>query len=74
VAGFALLIEHLEEYGFPIELYGVRTLFAALVGQDVPEARVAAELAYQWIIDTGSYGYLELWKDGLPEQATEAAG
>ncbi len=74
VAGFALLIEHLEEYGFPIELYGVRTLFAALVGQDVPEAREAAELAYQWIIDTGSYGYLELWKDGLPEQATEAAG
>jgi len=74
VAAFGALIEHLEEYGFPIELYGVRTLFAALVGQDVPEAREAAELAYQWIIDTGSYGYLELWKAGLPEQATEAAG
>ena len=74
LAAFGALIEHLEEYGVPSGTSGARALFAYLVGQDVPQAREAAELAYQWIIDTGSYGYLELWKDGLPEQAAEAAG
>jgi len=74
VIAFAALVENVEEYGLPLEVNGHRVEFAALVGQDVPEAREAAERAYQWIIDTGSYGYLELWKDGLPEQAVEAAG
>ena len=74
VAQFLALEELLVETGFASFLNAARTLFATVVGQDVPEAREASERAYQWIVDTGSYGYLEAWKDGLPEQAAEAAG
>jgi hypothetical protein len=74
VAQFLALEELLVETGFASFLNAARTLFATVVGQDVPEAREAAERAYQWIVDTGSYGYLEAWKDGLPEQAAQAAG
>jgi hypothetical protein len=74
VAGFLALVDHLEEYGLPIEHHGTQVLFAALVGLDIPEAREAAEAAYEWILDSGSYGYLEAWKDGLPPHAVEATG
>lgn len=74
VAHFLALEELLVETGSGLSLNGARVLFAAVVGQDVAEARDAAERAYQWIVDTGSYGYLEAWKEGLPSQAAEAAG
>jgi class 3 adenylate cyclase len=74
VTRFTALIAHLQEYELDSEINHARVLFAYLVGQDVPEAKEAAELSYQWIMDTGSYGYLEAWKEGLPAQAAEAAG
>ena len=72
VANFLALEELLVETGFASFLNEARALFATVVGQDVPEAREAAERAHQWILDTGSYGFLEAWKEGLPEQASEA--
>jgi tetratricopeptide (TPR) repeat protein len=74
VARFTALIAHLQEYEYENEVNHARVLFAYLVGRDVPEAREAAEAAHRWIMDTGSYGYLEAWKEGLPPQAAKATG
>jgi hypothetical protein len=74
VANFSAAIDQLEQIGLARSLNWHRFVFAAAVGQDVAEARDAARDAHDWILDTGSYGYLEAWKDGLPEQAAEAVG
>ncbi len=71
---FSALIAHYEENELATDVNAMRALFAAGVGRSVPEAAEASTAALQWIYDTGSMGYLKVWKDGLPEQVAEAAG
>lgn len=73
VTGFRELIELWEQVAKPINLAEVRALFAALVGQDHPEARAAAEAAYQFVSSSGASQLLELWAPGLPRPAAVAA-
>jgi hypothetical protein len=44
------------------------------MGPDIPEARLAAETAYDEITKAGAHHLLEVWKDALPPPAVEAAG
>ena len=73
-SGFRELIELWKQVGMPIQTAETQALFAALVGQDDPEARAAAKAAYQWIQSSGANRLLELWAPGLPRPAVAATG
>jgi hypothetical protein len=75
LAGFRDLLSMWAPVATPLQLAETRALFAALVGQDHPEARAAAEAAYQWVVSAGADQLLALWAPGLPQpQAVAATG
>lgn len=73
VSGFRELLELWKQVAMPIHMAETQALFTALVGQDHPEARAAAEAAYQWVRSSGANRLLELWAPGLPRPAAVAA-
>jgi len=73
LAGFRDLLSMWAPVATPSQMAETRALFAALVGQDHPEARAAAEAAYQWVRSSGANRLLELWAPGLPQGGTAAA-
>ncbi|MFV1961435.1 MAG: hypothetical protein ACC658_06330, partial [Acidimicrobiia bacterium] len=73
VAAFTTLIK-LYQDRFAVDRYQeARLLFATVIGPDVPEAAIAAEIAHAEITDAGAYHLLEVWKDAIPQKAAEAA-
>jgi tetratricopeptide (TPR) repeat protein len=75
MAGFRELLNTWAPVASPLQLAETQALFAALVGQDDPEAKAAAEAAYQWVISAGATRLLTLWAAGLPHpQAVAATG
>jgi class 3 adenylate cyclase/tetratricopeptide (TPR) repeat protein len=74
VAAFTTLIELYDRWFSVQSSQEARLLFATVMGPDLPEARLAAETAYDEITKAGAHHLLEVWKDALPPPAVEAAG
>ena len=72
ITGFRGVIEIFEQVALPIQLACVRAHFAALIGQDHPEARLAAQAAHDWVVGAGATLFLTLWEPGLPKQVGSA--
>jgi hypothetical protein len=73
VAAFTTLIELYQKHFAVDRLQEARLVFATVIGPEIPEARLAAETAYDEIAKAGAYHLLEVWKDALPRPAAEAA-
>ncbi|NNF10213.1 MAG: AAA family ATPase [Acidimicrobiia bacterium] len=70
---FEQAIDLWQEAATQLELTMLQATFAKMVGLDVPEARVAAEAAREWITTNGWVLLEGLLADGLPANETEAA-
>jgi hypothetical protein len=69
-------LEDLHRVGTPKEIVATQATYGALLGLDHAGAAAAAGEARDWIAQTGSHVYREMFGDGLPaaeERATETA-
>jgi hypothetical protein len=73
VAAFTTLLELYQKHFAVDRLQEARLVFATVMGPEIPEARLAAETAYDEIAKAGAHHLLEVWKDALPRPAAEAA-
>jgi hypothetical protein len=73
-AAFMKAADLLRRYGDAEKLFTTLATFAALVGQDHPEAAAAAREAQEWALETRANCLRQVYADGMPPPATDAAG